>query len=85
MNDLADRILVVLGAVLLFLINELHLLDVRPRVASGPFVHETTLRGASGADLVFLSGGDLLVRALLMAACIVAALWVVRTSLRDPA
>lgn len=81
--DLADRILTTLGAILIVLINELRLFNIRPRMEEGPYVNEVIMRGVSGVEPVFLSTVDLWLRGGLAAVAVLVALWSVQQSLRE--
>lgn len=85
MLDLADRILVTLGAILLVLANELRLFNTRPRLGEGPYLHETMMRGVSSVEPVFLSTVDLWLRGGLAALAVMVALWALRASLKETA
>ena len=80
---IADRILVVLGAVLLTLANELRLFNARPRMEEGAYVHQTLMRGVNAAEPVFLSGFDLALRGGLLFIALLAAMWALRASFRE--
>lgn len=83
MLTLADRLLLVLGALLAVLGNEMRLFNDRPRIPQGAFQYEMLLRGAGPAEPVFLSILDMWTRAGLLTVFALLVLWLVRSGLKE--
>lgn len=83
MLTLADRLLLVLGALLAVLGNEMRLFNDRPRIPTGAFHYEMLLRGAGPAEPVFLSLLDMWTRAGLLTVLALAVLWTFRAGMKE--
>ena len=79
-----DRVLMMIGALLVFTLDEMHLYRARPRIADPAhgFIHAESVRAGGELTNVFLSGPDIALRWGLALLVVSAALWVVSASLR---